>query len=219
MLTVNNLSEQSSIVHQLLTELRDVTIQHDRYRFRKNIERFGMIAAYEISKSLEYHTVDTQTPLAKTQTQILANQPVIATVLRAGLPLQNGVNQLFNQADLAYISAYRKHISELKFKIVVEYLACPDLTNRVLILTDPMLATGQSLVLTLEQFLTRGRPSHIHIVSVIGSPEGIEYLEKNSTACTLWIGAIDEKLDDHGYIIPGLGDAGDLSFGQKMDPS
>lgn len=215
MFTLKNLSQDHSIIHQILSELRDKAIQQDRYRFRKNIERIGVIAAYEISKQLEYSPQKTQTPLGTANTLVLQDQPVIATVLRAGIPLQNGVNQLFNQADMAYISAYRRHTNGHSFEIKVEYLACPDLNNRVLILTDPMLATGQSLVLTYEQFLKQGVPREVHLVSVIGSEQGVDYVKKHIPNATLWIGCIDSELDSNGYIVPGLGDAGDLSFGIK----
>lgn len=215
MFEIINLSEKNSIVNQILKELRDKEIQQDRYRFRKNIERIGIIAAYEISKQLEYQSTITSTPLGNSDTQELIDQPVIGTVLRAGIPLQHGVNQLFNQADLAYISAYRHQTSANQFEIKVEYLASPSIENRVLILTDPMLATGQSLVLTYEQFLTQGKPKKVHLVSVIGSQEGVDYVKKHIPEATLWIGTIDQDLDQHGYIVPGLGDAGDLSFGTK----
>ncbi|MCB9241545.1 MAG: uracil phosphoribosyltransferase [Flavobacteriales bacterium] len=212
---IRNLSQTDSIVQEILRELRDVSIQTDRYRFRKNIERMGTIAAYEISKELEYVSRPTKTPLGEATTRALKEQPVIATVLRAGLPLQSGVNQLFNQADLAYISAYRKHSTPTAFEVVVEYLACPSLTDRVLILTDPMLATGQSLVLTYQQFLRHGKPSKVHLVSVIGSEQGVSFVQEHIPEATLWIGTIDPILNEAGYIVPGLGDAGDLSFGMK----
>ncbi len=215
MFRLNNLSAQNSIVLPILKELRDKNIQKDRYRFRKNIERIGMIAAYEISKVLKYKTTETLTPLGNADTVELKNQPVIATILRAGIPLQNGVNQLFNQADLAYISAYRHSLDSGGFEIKVEYIASPSIENRVLILTDPMLATGQSLVMTYEQFLSQGTPSEVHLVSVIGSKDGVEYVKKHIPNATLWIGGIDETLSADGYIVPGLGDAGDLSFGSK----
>lgn len=215
MFEVKNLSAENSIVNQILKELRDKGIQQDRYRFRTNIERIGMIAAYEISKQMDYKPTQTETPLGISNTNEIADQPVIATVLRAGIPLQNGVNQLFNHADLAYISAYRHHINEHEFEIKVEYLASPNLNNRVLILTDPMLATGQSLVLTYEQFLSQGKPKEVHLVSVIGSQQGVEYVKQHIPNATLWIGCIDDQLDENGYIVPGLGDAGDLSFGIK----
>jgi len=215
MFKVNNLSSQNSIVSQILKELRDKEVQKDRYRFRKNIERIGMIAAYEISKTLDFVASSTDTPLGISDTIELADQPVIGTVLRAGIPLQHGVNQLFNQADLAYISAYRHQTDGKNFEIKVEYLASPSIENRVLILTDPMLATGQSLVLTYEQFLAQGNPKKVHLVSVIGSEAGVEYVRQNIPNATLWIGCIDKELDANGYIVPGLGDAGDLSFGTK----
>jgi len=212
---LHNLSSENSIVNEIIRELRDTDIQQDRYRFRKNIERYGSIAAYELSKLLDYKDATTKTPLGKAPTKKLTEQPVIATVLRAGIPLQNGVTQLFNQADLAYISAYRHHLSETEFKIVVEYMACPSLDGRVLILTDPMLATGKSLVMTYEQFLKQGEPSAVHLVSVIGSQPGVDYVTQHIPNAHLWIGCIDDKLNEQGYIVPGLGDAGDLSFGEK----
>jgi uracil phosphoribosyltransferase len=212
---VENLSQRDSIVHQILKELRDKDIQKDRYRFRKNIERFGMIAAYEISKLVDYKSSQTETPLGKADTKGIKDQPVIATVLRAGLSLQTGVNSLFNQADLAYISAFRKHTSPTNFEIIVEYLACPKLEGRMLILTDPMLATGRSMALTYAQFLKHGKPSEVHIVSVIGSVQGVEYIKTHIPEATLWIGTVDDELNEFGYIVPGLGDAGDLCFGEK----
>jgi len=212
---LHNLSSENSIVNEIIRELRDTDIQQDRYRFRKNIERYGSIAAYELSKLLDYKDATTKTPLGKAPTKKLTEQPVIATVLRAGIPLQNGVTQLFNQADLAYISAYRHHLSETEFKIVVEYMACPSLDGRVLILTDPMLATGKSLVMTYEQFLKQGEPSAVHLVSVIGSQPGVDYVTQHIPNAHLWIGCIDDELNEQGYIVPGLGDAGDLSFGEK----
>ncbi len=216
MFTLKNLSQENSIVHQILKELRDKDIQQDRYRFRKNIERLGTISAYEISKQLDYKRTQTQTPLAMSDTLELKEHPVVATILRAGIPLQMGVNNLFDHADLAYISAYRHHISKHEFEIKVEYMACPSIDNRVLILTDPMIATGQSLVLSYQQFLTQGQPKEVHLVSVIGSKQGVEYVRKHIPNATLWIGCIDDELDDNGYIVPGLGDAGDLSFGSKI---
>ncbi len=216
MLKINTLSFQNSMVHQILKELRDKAIQTDRSRFRQNIERLGFISAYEISKEMGYTRTQTETPLGMADTMELDQQPVIATVLRAGLPLQHGVNQLFTQADLAYISAYRHHVNARDFVIKVEYIASPSLDDRTLILTDPMIATGQSLVMTYEQFLQYGTPKHVHLVSVIGSKKGVNYIKKHIPNATLWIGTIDDTLDDHGYIVPGLGDAGDLSFGEKI---
>jgi uracil phosphoribosyltransferase len=208
-------ANKNSIVNQFLHELRDLHIQKDRNKFRNNISRIGEIIAYEISKTLEYVPHLTTTPMGIAETSILKEQPVIATVLRAGLPLQAGLNNCFDQADLAYISAYRHHTSPISFEIIVEYLACPDLTDRILILADPMLATGQSLVLTYEQFMKQGKPKEVHLVSVIGSKEGVAYVNKHMPEAQLWIGVIDDELNEEGYIVPGLGDAGDLSFGEK----
>ncbi len=208
-------ANQNSIVNQFIHELRDIEIQKDRNKFRNNISRIGEIMAYEISKTMQFVSHNTQTPLAMAKTKVLKEQPVIATVLRAGLPLQAGLNNYFDQADLAYISAYRHYTSPLNFEIVVEYLACPDLTDRILILADPMLASGQSLVLTYEQFIKHGTPKEVHLVSVIGSKVGVDYVNKHLPNAQLWIGVIDDELNDEGYIVPGLGDAGDLSFGKK----
>lgn len=209
-------SENDSIVNQFLHELRDISIQKDRFKFRNNIRRIGEIMAYEISKQLPYEVQLTTTPMGTARCRVLQSQPIIATVLRAGLPLQDGINRIFDQADLAYISAYRHHTSPTEFQIIVEYLACPDLTGRVLILADTMLATGQSVVMTYEKYLANGTPSDVHIVSVIGSRTGVEYVRKNLPEAKIWIGTIDDSLNEEGYIIPGLGDAGDLSFGEKL---
>ena len=200
-------SHKNSLVNQFLFELRDVNIQKDRNKFRNNISRIG--------ETMKYVQHDTHTPLGIAKSEVLEEQPVIATVLRAGLPLQAGLNNYFDQADLAYISAYRHHTSANNFEIIVEYLACPDLTDRILILADPMLATGQSLVLTYEQFLKNGTPKEVHLVAVIGSQQGVDYVNKHMPEAQLWIGGIDEKLNEEGYIVPGLGHAGDLCFGEK----
>lgn len=213
---IHILSQQSSIVSEFLRELRDKDIQKDRAKFRNNIERIGQIAAYELSKELEYGIQFTQSPLGIAQVKKLKEQPIIATILRAGLPLQKGISDMFDQADLAYISAYRKHTSETDFNIILEYVATPDINERVLIICDPMLATGRSLVQTYEAFMERGTPKKVYLVSVIGSQQGVDYVTKHIPNADLWIGVIDEKLDKHGYIVPGLGDAGDLSFGEKL---
>ena len=213
---IHILSQQSSIVSEFLRELRDKDIQKDRAKFRNNIERIGQIAAYELSKELEYNIQFTQSPLGIAQVKKLKEQPIIATILRAGLPLQKGISDMFDQADLAYISAYRKHTSKTDFNIILEYVATPDINERVLIICDPMLATGRSLVQTYEAFMERGTPKKVYLVSVIGSQQGVDYVTENIPNADLWIGVIDEKLDKHGYIVPGLGDAGDLSFGEKL---
>ena len=212
---VHILSKEFSLVSEFLRELRDKEIQQDRARFRKNIERIGQIAAYEISKEINYDLHFTNTPLGIAQVKKLNEQPVIATILRAGLPLQKGISDMFDQADLAYISAYRKHTNDTEFEIVLEYFATPDINDRIIILCDPMLATGQSLVQTYQAIRKRGIPKKVYLVSVIGSKQGVDYVTKHIPNADLWIGVIDDKLDANGYILPGLGDAGDLSFGVK----
>jgi uracil phosphoribosyltransferase len=212
---VHILSKEFSLVSEFLRELRDKEIQQDRARFRKNIERIGQIAAYEISKEMNYDLHFTNTPLGIAQVKKLNEQPVIATILRAGLPLQKGISDMFDQADLAYISAYRKHTNDTEFEIVLEYFATPDINDRIIILCDPMLATGQSLVQTYQAIRERGIPKKVYLVSVIGSKQGVDYVTKHIPNADLWIGVIDDKLDANGYILPGLGDAGDLSFGVK----
>ena len=212
---VHILSKEFSLVSEFLRELRDKEIQQDRARFRKNIERIGQIAAYEISKEMNYDLHFTNTPLGIAQVKKLNEQPVIATILRAGLPLQKGISDMFDQADLAYISAYRKHTNDTEFDIVLEYFATPDINDRIIILCDPMLATGQSLVQTYQAIRKRGIPKKVYLVSVIGSKQGVDYVTKHIPNADLWIGVIDDKLDANGYILPGFGDAGDLSFGVK----
>lgn len=214
---VINLSTQNSLLQQFVSELRNVTIQKDRMRFRKNIERIGQIMAYEISKQLDWADVEVTTPLGKHASRKLAEQPVLATILRAGLSMHHGLLSFFDEADCAFISAYRKHHDEHNFDIVVEYLASPDINNRVVLLIDPMLATGQSIDLTYQALLKYGKPKELHVVSLIASKPGVDYLRPRLEGATLWVAAIDEVLNAHGYIVPGLGDAGDLSFGEKME--
>ncbi|MFN9518249.1 MAG: uracil phosphoribosyltransferase [Bacteroidota bacterium] len=213
---INYLGNQHSVLHEFVAELRDVTIQHDRLRFRKNIERVGQIMAYEISKGLSYEQKSIQTPLGHHQSYKLTEQPVLATILRAGLSMHHGLLSFFDKADCAFISAYRKHTDAHSFDIVVEYLACPDIENRTLLLIDPMLATGQSIELTYKALLKRGTPSQLHIVCLLASRQGVDYLQQHLPHATLWLAAIDENLNEDGYIIPGLGDAGDLCFGEKV---
>ncbi len=214
---VINLSEKNSLLHQYVSELRDVALQKDRMRFRKNIERIGQIMAYEISKTLAWKKVDVVTPLGVHQSTRLAEQPVLATILRAGLSMHHGLLSFFDAADCAFISAYRKHNNEHDFEIVVEYLASPDINDKVVLLIDPMLATGQSIDLTYQALLKYGKPKHLHVVSLIASKPGVDYLMQQLPGQTLWIAAMDNDLNEHGYIVPGLGDAGDLSFGDKME--
>jgi uracil phosphoribosyltransferase len=186
-------------------------------RFRRNIERIGEVAAYELSKTLQYKSVEVTTPLGIAPTQLLTEQPVLATILRAGLPLHQGMLNYFDKADNAFISAYRKHHPDGSFEISLEYLSCPNLNGRVLILCDPMLATGASLVETIQAIQKTYTPAQIHIVVTIASHKGIEHVEKELGADTpIWCAAIDPVLNDKSYIVPGLGDAGDLAFGTKM---
>ena len=215
---VHILSQQNSIICQFISEIRDATIQQDRMRFRRNMERIGEIAAFEISKKFSYKPVDIVTPLGVSTMQVLSEQPVVATILRAGLPLQQGILNYFDKAENAFISAYRDHPNgDDNFEVIVQYLASPGLDNKILVLTDPMLATGRTLENVLIALKAHGNPKQIHIVSVIGSKIGIDYLEPIFPENThLWIAAIDDDLNNRGYIIPGLGDAGDLCYGPKL---
>ncbi len=215
---VHNLSLQSSILNQFVAELRDAQIQKDRLRFRKNLERIGEIFAYEISKTMHYDLIETVTPLGISETKQLAVQPVIGTILRAGLPFHNGFLNIFDKAQNAFISAYRKHHKNNTFEIALEYIASPDLSEKTLVLCDPMLASGSSIVLAFKALLAKGTPQHTHLACIIASREGIAYLKKNmpNQNYTLWCGAIDEELTVQSYIVPGLGDAGDLAFGEKI---
>ena len=212
-----NLGKQNSIFNHFIREIRDVKIQNDSMRFRRNIERIGEIFAYEISKKMEYKTKDITTPLGISTESLIKEKPVLATILRAGLPLHQGLLNYFDSSENAFISAYRKHKKGGNFEIKIEYMASPDLDGKTLILCDPMLASGSSMILAIEAILTRGTPKHIHIVSVISSSEGVGYVKENIPMqnCTLWLGAEDEEMTAQSYIIPGLGDAGDLAFGDK----
>jgi uracil phosphoribosyltransferase len=214
---VIDLSKHNSLLNHWVAELRDVNVQKDRMRFRRNIERIGEVAAYELSKNLKFKSVEITTPLGIAPTELLIEQPVLATILRAGLPLHQGMLNYFDKADNAFISAYRKHHPDGSFEISLEYLSCPNLNDRVLILCDPMLATGASLVETIQAIQKTYTPSQIHIVVTIASQKGIEHVEKELGVDTpIWCAAIDPILNDKSYIVPGLGDAGDLAFGTKM---
>lgn len=215
---VHNLALHNSILQQFITEIRDVEIQKDSMRFRRNLERMGEVFAYEISKTMDYNVIETTTPLGIADTKVLAEQPVIATILRAGLPLHSGILNYFDKAQNGFISAYRRHHKNNTFEIALEYLACPDIEDKTMILCDPMLASGKSMVLTYKALLANGLPRHTHIVSAIASAQGIDYLKANmpTTNYTIWCGAIDEELTAQAYIVPGLGDAGDLAFGDKL---
>ena len=214
---VIDLSKHHSLLNHWVAELRDVHVQNDRMRFRRNIERIGEVAAYELSKTLRFKSVDVTTPLGIASTSLLEEQPVLGTILRAGLPLHQGMLNYFDKADNAFISAYRKHHPDGSFEISLQYLSCPDLNNRILILCDPMLATGASLVETIQAIQKTYTPAQIHIVVTIASQKGIEHVEKELGAeIPIWCAAIDPILNDKSYIVPGLGDAGDLAFGTKM---
>ena len=213
-----DLSQSPSLINPIVAELRDVHVQGDPLRFRRNIERLGMLMGYEISRTLAYAKQAVPTPLGEASVPMLRQQPVLATVLRAGLPLHAGLLEVFDRADNAFVSAYRKHEDGSDaFEIEIEYLASPDLNGRTLILCDPMLATGSSMVLAWEALQARGSPSELHVVAVIASRQGVDTLCAALPAhATLWVAAIDDTLNDQAYIVPGLGDAGDLAFGEKL---
>ncbi len=213
---VINLSQEYSILCDWLAEIRDESVQTDRMRFRRNLERIGEIAGYEISRLMPFEEKEIQTPLGYANSRLLKTQPVLATILRAGLPLHQGLLNVFDKADNAFVSAYRKHNRDGSFEISMSYVTSPELENRILILSDPMLATGSSMVKTIEQLRSEGNPAEIHIVTAIACTVGIEYLRRSVPACKIWCGAIDDELTAKGYIVPGLGDAGDLSFGSKI---
>jgi uracil phosphoribosyltransferase len=213
---VINLSKEHSLVSNWVAELRDVNIQNDRMRFRRNLERIGEVAAFEISKRLPYIEKEIQTPLGIAVCEVLKEQPVLTTILRAGLALHQGLLSFFDKADNAFVSAYRKHNSDGSFDIALEYLSCPEIDNRILIISDPMLATGSSLVKTIQYLREEGRPQAVHIVTAIACTVGIEFLRREVPEGIIWCGAIDDELTAKGYIVPGLGDAGDLSYGAKI---
>jgi uracil phosphoribosyltransferase len=213
---VINLSENHSLLSNWISEIRDSQVQADRLRFRRNLERIGEIIAYEISKELPFTEQEFTTPLGSSTCKVLKEQPVLGTILRAGLPLHMGMLNYFDKADNAFISAYRKHNRDGSFDINLEYISCPPLEDRILILCDPMLATGSSLVKTIHVLKNEGNPREIHVVSAIACSVGIEYVRREQPHVKIWCGAIDEELTAKGYIVPGLGDAGDLAFGEKL---
>ena len=213
---IHNLSREHSLISNWIAEIRDVDQQNDRMRFRRNLERIGEIAAYEISKMLPSVDTEIQTPLGIANCKVLAQQPVLGTILRAGLPLHQGLLNYFDKADNAFISAYRKHKNDGTFDISLEYIYCPELDDRVLILSDPMLATGASLVKTIQYLRVEGEPSSIHIVVAIACTMGLEYVRREIPKAIIWCGDIDDELTAKGYIVPGLGDAGDLAYGAKI---
>lgn len=214
---IHDLSKTNSIFLNFLAEIRDAQIQKDSMRFRRNMERLSEIMAYELSKKLDYEDIQVTTPLGVAETKRLKQQPVLATILRAGLAMHQGLLNYFDKAECAYISAYRKHITPEEFEIYVEYMAIPKLDNKILIISDPMLATGNSMALVYEALAREGNPSKVIVVSAIGTKDALALLKKKLPDTTeYYIGAIDEELTAQSYIVPGLGDAGDLAFGEKM---
>ena len=212
---LTNLSDTHSLLRVWMRELRDVAVQEDRTRFRRNMERIGEVAAYELSKTLRYESVTVQTPMGECLCESLEQQPVIATILRAGLPLHQGLMNYFDRADAAFVAAYRKHNRDGTFEIEQQYLTSPDLDGRILIIADPMLATGASLSLSIDALEENGKPSQIHIVTALACTEGVEFIFRRHPEVYIWTGDVDDDLTARGYIVPGLGDAGDLSFGSK----
>ncbi len=218
MIKINNLEKTDSVFNQYMAELRDAVIQQDRMRFRRNLERIGEIMAYEISKSFEYDNEEVTTPLGIKDIRTMHEQPVIATILRAGLPFHNGMLCMFDQADSAFIAAYRKYDkNEEDSEIRVEYFSSPDIEDRILILCDPLLATGESIVKTLNGLMEDMMPKEVHIAVAVASQDGLDYVERTMSRLpvTIWVGSIDEELTARAYVVPGIGDVGDLAYGEK----
>lgn len=216
-MTVHDFSNKNSILNKFISEIRDENLQKDSLRFRRNIERIGEVLGYEMSRTFNYESKNVTTPLGVKNIEMVHEELVLCSILRAGLPLHNGLLNYFDDVENAFVSAYRKHTSEREFTIEVEYLAAPSFDGKTLILADPMLATGRSLVETYNAMLKNGVPKQIHIMAVIGSDEGISYIKNHFPENThLWIATVDESLNDKGYIVPGLGDAGDLAYGPKL---
>lgn len=218
MVTINNLGESNSVINNYISEIRNINVQNDRLRFRKNLERLGELFAYEISKTLEYKSETINTPLGSIDMNVLAEQPVLATILRAGLPMHQGFLNIFDHANNAFIAAYRKYDKNESYDINVEYYSAANVDDKVLIVVDPMLATGSSLVKCINGLLNdEMKPKKIHIANILASVEGIEYIKRSfiNSDVTVWVGAIDEEVTAKAYIVPGLGDAGDLAYGEK----
>jgi uracil phosphoribosyltransferase len=213
---VINLSEQHSLVSNWVSELRNTDVQNDRLRFRRNLERIAEVIGYEISKKLEWEEKEITTPMGIASSKMLTTQPVLATILRAGLAMHNGLLNYFDKADNAFISAYRKHNADGSFDISLEYMSCPDIEDRVVIISDPMLATGASLVKSIHFLKEEGNIKELHIVCAIACTVGIEYIKRAEPKATIWCGDIDDEITAKGYIVPGLGDAGDLAYGAKL---
>ena len=216
---INILNQRNSILNNFIHEVRDKNIQKDSLRFRTNLERIGQIMALELSKMLHYKAIEVETPLGVAHENIMDEKIVIASILRAGLPMHNGFLSVFDRAENAFVSAYRKYINNVSFDIHVEYISAPNIKDKTLILCDPMLATGGSMELSYKALLSHGEPKNVHIASIIASKQAVEHLQKTMpmNKTTLWLAAVDEKLNDHAYIVPGIGDAGDLAFGEKID--
>lgn len=214
---VVNFAEYRSLMNQYMRELRDVNIQGDKMRFRRNLERMGEIMAFEISRTLTYRKEQVTTPLAASECEVIADKIVLGTIFRAGVPFHQGFLNFFDTAENAFVSAYRKYKEKENFDVCIEYLATPRLDGKVLIIADPMLATGASMELSYRALITKGEPSHIHVASVIASQQAVDYVKKTFPAdrTTIWVGAIDPEINAHSYIVPGLGDAGDLAYGIK----
>ncbi len=213
---IHNLSNTNSILGNFLSEIRNIEIQNDSMRFRRNLERIAEVIGYELTKKMEFETISVSTPLGKAEVNVLKHQPVLATILRAGLGMHQGLLNYFDTAESAFVSAYRKHTTIEDFDIHVEYLASPDLTNKVVIISDPMLATGASMVTVYKALLKQGKPSKIYVVAAIASQDALDYVKKHLPETTeIWVGAVDEELTAQSYIVPGLGDAGDLAYGVK----
>ena len=213
---ITNLSEKNSLLRQFIAEMRDVKVQKDRMRFRRNLERFGELVAYEISKYLNYNDRHVETPFGELNIPVPEDELVLTGVLRAGLPLHQGLLNMFDKAQSAFVSTYRKHHPSGSFEVHLEYITVPDLENKVLIIADPMLATGSTMVNTIEALKEYGKPKAVHVVTVIGCNQGISFLSREYPDANIWVGAIDDELTAKSYIVPGLGDAGDLCFGEKQ---
>ena len=218
-MNIKILGHNHSILDQYLAEIRDTNIQTDPLRFRDNLNRIGEFFAYEISKEMDFEVVNVQTPLGVAQVPKLRKQPVLATILRAGLAMHNGLLRIFDRAENCFISAFRKYTEGGEFEIEFEYMASPSLNDKVVILSDPMLASGKSMEIGYEALFSKGTPTHIHLVAIIASEEGVKYVKEKIKAknVTLWLGAVDPEMTPKSYIVPGLGDAGDLAFGEKID--
>ena len=216
---IRNLGLENSIFNHFIAEIRSENAQQDSMRFRRNLERLGEIFAYEISKQMEYEKREVSTPLGIANMNLLKEKPVLATILRAGLPFHQGLLNYFDDSENAFISAFRKHYRDGSFDIQIDYMSAPDMEDRILIINDPMLASGQSMVCAYNEIMEQGHPKYIHIVSVIASTQGVQYLQQNlpDIDCTIWLGAVDDELTAQSYIVPGLGDAGDLAYGCKND--